>query len=108
GAFGSGILIDDFSGGNLTPVTGGQDGRIGDAATITLAGGTLSYIGSGGAATKETVGQLIVNAPVSGTNTIQSTAGASGQQLIFDNPVTGMTRAAGASVNFVGINGDIG
>src|SRR5262249_16264583 len=77
----------------------GPQGRIGDAATIIMTGGLLSFIGNAASASTELVGALTLNAAASFINTIQSTAGAVGQNLTF---LGTLTRNAGSDVNFVG------
>jgi autotransporter-associated beta strand protein len=72
-------LVIDNSGTN-------DSDRIDDAALVTLAGGTISYIGNAASATTEVIGGLTLN---SNTNSIiESTAGAAGQQLTFAGDVT--------------------
>ena len=68
--------------------------RINDAAAVVLNGGTLNFLGNGGAASTETLGALTL---ANGTSTI-NTANPSGQTALLT--FASLTRSAGASVNF--------
>src|SRR5205085_26706 len=62
--------------------------------TLTLAGGTLNFLGVAGAATTETVGALTVSP---GNATIQTTAGSGGSAALT---FASLTRNAGGLVTF--------
>jgi autotransporter-associated beta strand protein len=79
--------------------------RINDAATITLRGGTLTLLGRAATQTTETVGAISI---AQGLSTITVTAGGTGVNsadlTLNAGSVTGLSRTAGAIVNFTGTN----
>ncbi|MCX5677099.1 MAG: autotransporter-associated beta strand repeat-containing protein, partial [Planctomycetota bacterium] len=106
---GTSVTIGSTSGATLTGGTlllnntssGYNGNRLPDTLVLTMNGGTLNFFNDGGAANfSEAVGRLKL---ASGASTVTTSQAASGQTstLIFSaNP--GMTRSAGATVNFTG------
>lgn len=78
--------------------------RLADAAPVTLTGGSLVYIGNAAAPSTETIGDLTLNPLNNITNTISSTTLGNTNTI----SVASLTRAAGATVDFVGVGSDLG
>jgi len=77
-----------------------QDGRVNNAAAITLDGGTLTFLGRPQMNSIETLGAVTAN---SGTSTITATPGGTGVNSAALT-LTSLTRNPGAVVNFTGTN----
>jgi fibronectin-binding autotransporter adhesin len=78
--------------------------RLADAAPVTLTGGSLVYIGNAAAPSTETIGDVTFNPLNNLTNTISSTTLGNTNALTLNS----LTRAAGATVDFVGVGTDLG
>jgi len=78
--------------------------RLNDAAPIVLSGGTLSLIGNA-AGTNESIGNVTVNPGASFESTIRITSTGG---TLTSLTGTDLMRNAGASLNLVGVGGDLG
>lgn len=79
--------------------------RIGNAAALTITGGTLTLIGNAGAAVTEQVGALTINA---GTNAgIDATIRIDDNGQVTELLAASLARGAGALVHFVGVDSDL-
>src|SRR5207244_1202813 len=91
-----GVLKLDNTGTNNT-------NRVRDAATVTLAGGTLWFVGNTATASTETLGALTLGAGASAPSIIRSEfGGVAGQQLTFAS----ITRAVGSTTLSLMTNSD--
>src|SRR5262249_54981796 len=88
---GAALTLDNNTGGN----NANRLNDVSPATTLTLAGGTLNFIGASNAVSKEVLGNLQLNA---GNSFINNIATGTGSALV--NFVGTITRAAGAIVSF--------
>lgn len=91
---GASLILDNDFGANLAD-------RIGDVS-LTLSGGTLTFIGQSGAASSEYVGTITLNTNFG--STIQSQAVPGSKATLISNA---LARNAGATVNFMGLGQDL-
>jgi autotransporter-associated beta strand protein len=94
---GGGRLTLDNAGTSLA-ATGGTNStnRIGDTASVTLAGGTLNYLGRDGTNGTETIGNIILAA--GSANTVNVARGGTSTAILTS---TGLTRNVGATVDIL-------
>jgi len=88
------LLLNNTSSGN-------NGNRLPDALVLTMNGGTLNFSNDGGAANfSEAIGRLSLSSGASTVATSQAASGQTSTLTFVANP--GMTRSAGATVNFTG------
>src|SRR5262249_37260826 len=88
----------------LDNTAGGLSSRIGGNAGLTLNGGTFSLLGTPNAPLTQAVGTITLNGGLSTISVQGATNGVSTTTLA----AAGMSRVLGATVNFVGVNSEIG
>ena len=93
-AAGATLLLDNSTNNNTN--------RLGDAAPITLSGGTLALVGNA-SGTTENVGTLTLAAGTASVLETSSTGGGLASLVSL-----GLNRLAGATVSFIGLGGDLG
>ncbi len=92
---GAALTLDNSQGVNLY-------NRLANATTLALNGGTFNYISSASGLSEQNIGVVTLS---SGNSTINLTQTSGGTTLLNS---ASLTRTAGATVDFVGTNNDIG
>jgi autotransporter-associated beta strand protein len=93
----SNITIDDQATFKLDNATTYIANRISPLATITLAGGTLDFVGAANTASSESIGAVTLSA--GHTSTIESDQAGGGTAMLT---LASLSTAAGATVSFIG------